>query len=214
MTDKSYTSYRAYILWAFLLLGFSQISAQEMRIPFELEKGGQVSMAIYEEDGKKMIRTLLTGKKLEAGKHEVVWEGVDRYGRPVEKGKYKWKVLVTPGFQSEYLTTIGTNPGTERWHDWVGNHAAPSSVACDGEKLHIGSMGENTPGGICTSLDGKVRHWDASNRFAWSGIRAAQFVGDQLVELHGSRLKAEVFVVNAETGAKLRSFDVSPKEVP
>lgn len=190
------------------------ISAQEMRIPFELEKGGQVSMAIYEEDGKKMIRTLLTGKKLEAGKHEVAWEGVDRYGRPVEKGKYKWKVLVTPGFQSEYLTTIGTNPGTERWHDWVGNHAAPSSVACDGEKLHIGSMGENTPGGICTSLDGNLRHWDASNRFAWSGVRAAQFVGDQLVELHGFRLKAEVFVVNAETGAKLRSFDVSPKEVP
>jgi hypothetical protein len=75
-------------------------------------------------------------------------------------------------------------------------------------------MGENTPGGICMSLDGRTRFWDAGNRFAWSGVRAAQFVGGELVELHAHKLKAEVFVVDPETGNRLRSFDVSPVKVP
>ena len=204
---------QTYLLLITLSLFRGNLQA-EFEIPFKLDESGQVSLAVYHPDGKRLIRTLLTGEKLEAGSHSVTWDGVDRYGRPVGTGEFTWKLLSTPGFKAEYLLTIGTNPGTAPWHDWVGNHAAPSSVACDGERLHIGSMGENTPGGICMSLDGKERFWDAGNRFAWSGVRSAQFVGGMLVELHTHKLKAEVFVVDAFTGNKMQSFVVVPEEVP
>ena len=69
-------------------------AAYAVDIPFTLDKPGNVSLAIYDKDGIQ-VRTLRNAEPLEAGKHEIVWDGLDRNGQPVPAGDYTWKLLQT-----------------------------------------------------------------------------------------------------------------------
>jgi hypothetical protein len=135
-------------------------AAEPYAIPFTLETPGQVSLAVYDQTGR-LLRTLLMGARYEPGPHTVTWDGLDRAGRAVPPGAYTWKLLQTPGFQAEYLLTIGSSSPSAPYDPWVGNHAGPSAVHVDDAgMLYVGAAcSENVPVMLKQSLDGARRLW-------------------------------------------------------
>ncbi|PIE76825.1 hypothetical protein CSA17_00150 [bacterium DOLJORAL78_65_58] len=56
------------------------------RVRFDLPRTGQVSLRVYDMRGH-MVRELVSGQ-LEAGSHDVVWNGRDKHGRDAAAGVY------------------------------------------------------------------------------------------------------------------------------
>jgi hypothetical protein len=67
-------------------------------IRFYLPSTAQVSLAIYNVLGQK-VRTLLD-RRIEAGKHQVVWDGRDGAGKPVSSGVYFVSMVASKGSKS------------------------------------------------------------------------------------------------------------------
>ncbi len=63
-------------------------------IAFSLDRGMEVTAEVISLSGRRVC-TLLQGRRLEAGRHEVVWNGTDSRGGDVSSGIYFLR-LVTP----------------------------------------------------------------------------------------------------------------------
>lgn len=59
----------------------------ETNISFYLPLDKKVSLIIYDVTGREVVR-LIDEQELPKGKHTVVWDGRDKYGRPVASGTY------------------------------------------------------------------------------------------------------------------------------
>ena len=136
-------------LLALLLFGNLAVAAE---IPLTLAKPGQVSVAIYDGQGR-MVRELARAETMQSGKQSLLWDGLDMDGKPVPTGKYEWRTLQTQGLRSEYLMSVGTSVG-ERW--WPGNHAGPTSVVVADDSLIIAANPEGPPLLTRVGFDGKV----------------------------------------------------------
>ena len=64
-------------------------------IRFGLPEDGQVHLAVYSATGQ-IVRLLLDGQ-IEAGEHEVVWDGRDSHGRDVASGLYIYRLTSAQG---------------------------------------------------------------------------------------------------------------------
>jgi hypothetical protein len=140
-------------------------------ISFTLAKPGQVSAAIYDNEGR-LLRSLAHGRAMEAGEQRLAWDGLDANGRAMPAGDYEWRVLRNDGLQAEYLVSIGANPGWAAHGMWVGSHGPVSAVALDAaqDRLYVGALsGENCPVFQCTSLDGKTLHWQSEQLSSFKG---------------------------------------------
>jgi len=71
---------------------------------FSTPDAGVVSLAIYDVNGR-LVRTLVAGP-VEAGAHEVVWDGRDALGREVSSGVYLYRLTYTGRTPSEQETTV------------------------------------------------------------------------------------------------------------
>jgi choice-of-anchor B domain-containing protein len=60
------------------------------RIPFELTRGGRVTLAVYDVAGRR-VRSVLD-RELPAGLHEAEWDGRDDDGRGVASGVYFYRM--------------------------------------------------------------------------------------------------------------------------
>ena len=60
---------------------------------FELPATTDISIVVYDLQGREVLR--LADQRLEAGYHQLVWNGLDNAGRPVPSGVYIAR-LVTP----------------------------------------------------------------------------------------------------------------------
>lgn len=121
-------------------------------ISYTLDEDGQVSLAVYNGDGR-LLRELLTEPQA-AGRHSVIWDGLDQTGSAVEPGRYQWKMLRTQGLTTHYRMMLGTN-GTPDHAAWPGDHAGPSAVLVDGDDMYVGARaGETVPVLIKQNLDG------------------------------------------------------------
>lgn len=109
-------------------------------ISFTLDKPGRTSLAVYSADGAVQLRSLLVGERLEAGKHAVDWDGLDRDGRPVEPGTYQWKLVTSPGIEATFLNSVGADPPAGPWAKWVGNHIGPNTIAVGPLGICIGML--------------------------------------------------------------------------
>ncbi len=61
------------------------------RIRFSLEARGHVKLAIYDSAGR-LVRELYPGTLLDAGDHEIIWDGRDDAGRELPSGVYLCKI--------------------------------------------------------------------------------------------------------------------------
>lgn len=60
-------------------------------ISFEVTIDSPVHLMVFDPSGRR-IRTLLLGEEIDAGHHEVVWDGMDNSGRPVPAGVYYFRI--------------------------------------------------------------------------------------------------------------------------
>jgi hypothetical protein len=135
-------------------------------IPFTLDKPGNVSLAVYDKDGIQ-VRTLRNAEPLEAGKHQIVWDGLDRNGQPVPDGDYTWKLLQTQGLTAEFLLHIGTSTIDH----WPGNHGGPTATAVMGDQLVLTAGNSESPvTTICFDLASGKRLANSGNVAAWHAI--------------------------------------------
>jgi len=77
------------------------------KIDFELKIADKVSLGVFDRASGRLVRTLLRGESLSAGKHAAFWDGFDNRGNPVQPGEYQWRLVSAPGFTARYVTTIG-----------------------------------------------------------------------------------------------------------
>lgn len=188
-------------------------------IPFEIQKPGQVSAVICDAKGQ-VVRELLHAVPRIAGKHFMVWDGLDRDGKSVPAGDYTWKLLQTPGLKASYVMSVGSSfpPGT----DWStacgpGTHATPFGIAVDRTGIYVAA---NTTENIETCVlklphDGTKRLWSALHPRAWDGALSLAVDGGEVFMLGhvtasdgriepAKKRKQLVYVYDATTGKLAR----------
>ena len=176
-------------------------------ISYSLEKGGDVSVAVYERESGRMLRTLLAGEPQEAGKNTLRWDGLDQRGRPVEPGEYEWRLLRVPGFTAEYRLSAGANPPDARWAFWPGNHGGVSGVAADETGLYVGATtSEVAPTFVKLSPDYEERLWEHHHYQPWKGAKRLIVRQGRLYVDQGDGL---LRIADAETGRPLKAIDVA-----
>lgn len=181
--------------------------AAGLPITFKLAKPGRTSLAVYSPDGAVQVRTLLVGERLAAGKHTVTWDGLDRDGRPVAPGKYRWKLVTSPGLEATLLNSVGANPKAGPWAKWVGNHIGPNTIAVGPLGICIGSpIAEGPPNIHMFEPDFATTRW-LSPHYGWNSIghRMLRMTDTAVVSLAQD---ARVGVMDAMTGAVLKGVDV------
>jgi hypothetical protein len=170
---------------AFLLLTTGLTHAAD--IPFTLDKPGNVSAAIYDAQGR-MVRELLHAAPKTAGKHSLIWDGLDRDGNALPAGDYTWKLLQTPGLRATYLMSLGSNfPPGDNWRTACGpgTHHTPFGIAVDETGIYVSA---NTTENIETCMlkmlpDGTSRLWTALHPRPWDGALSLAVDGGRLFML-------------------------------
>ncbi|UCG50543.1 MAG: T9SS type A sorting domain-containing protein [Candidatus Latescibacterota bacterium] len=76
----------------------------ETRISFDLSEGGHVNLSVYSVDGN-LVRTIVD-KPYSAGRHEVVWHGVNDNGQPVASGTYFCKIRIGAFSETRRMTLL------------------------------------------------------------------------------------------------------------
>jgi hypothetical protein len=188
-------------------------------IEYELKSAGQVSAAVYDAQGR-MLRPLLYGQKQPAGKHTLLWDGLDRDGNAVAPGDFTVRVLSTPGFTAKYVTALGINPGISlndpayqrSGRQWAGSHGGVSALAIDGDSLYIaGHTPEFVPILLKQSLDGKQRKWERDQFQPAQGAVAMAVAGDRLIFLQHN---GKAMIVDPASGKLLETWDLKHQDVP
>ncbi|MFW5923242.1 MAG: PA14 domain-containing protein [Planctomycetota bacterium] len=176
-------------------------------ISYSLEKAGDVSVAVYDPDSGRMLRTLQAGRAQDAGEHTVRWDGLDQRGNPVEPGRYEWRLLRVPGFTAEYRTSVGTNSPDARWAFWPGNHGGVSGVAADQTGIYVGATSsELPPTFVKLSPDYQERLWEKHHYQPWKGGKRLMVRNGRLYVDQGDGI---LRIADAETGRSLESIDVA-----
>ncbi|MEX0653448.1 MAG: FlgD immunoglobulin-like domain containing protein [Phycisphaeraceae bacterium] len=182
-------------------------SADPPTIQIDVEEAGRVSLAIYDEDGH-VVRELLRAREADSGTRTVYWDGLDHEGKPAPAGQYTWKMLRVPGFETEYLMSLGASyPAGERWDAGApGSHAAPHSVAVDETGIYIAARGTENIENYMLKLspDGERRLWSAWTPEAWRGANSMALAGDKLYVLSNS---GKIWVHDPNTGEHEHTID-------
>ncbi len=129
-------------------------------IAFEMPFDGHVSLNLRDKEGT-VVRQLLTDHPFSKGRHEVKWDGLPTPhfrtpGQPLPAGEYSWEAIAHPRLGLTLRAWVASSgvpwragPGT----GWGGDHAPPTSVATDGEKIYLG-WGEAEAGKAVIAVDG------------------------------------------------------------
>lgn len=179
-------------------------------ISFELEQAGRVSLAVYTA-ADVMVRELLRAEPMEAGKHTVTWDGMNRHGQWASPGEYRWKLARSPGLTSEYLLSLGTSAGDQ---SWPGQHAGPKSLARDGRWIHMASgTTEGSPVAVRFALDGEV-DYTLHTFEGWENVTDLAVADGRLYMMYAN--SARLYAVDAASGERTGLFgsdDVTPLDL-
>jgi len=197
---SSYGKQTALALSCLVSIFVGAARAEPHEILFRLKEAGQVSVAVYDAQGK-MLRELSRGTRMEPGEHRLTWDGLDRYGKPAPAGEYEWRLLRTPGFTREFLVNVGTNPGWAPFDLWPGNHIGPTTLMIDSDtNLYIGSPGsEGPPHIVKISADGRQKFWGNGNTLVDDGLIGMTRIGELVYLLFWD---GTLDMVRAATGAE------------
>ena len=75
------------------------------KIDFELSNQSVVSLRIYDLSGR-LVRTLLDGEVVDAGRREAVWRGMDERGRQVAAGVYFYRLEASAFGETKRMTLV------------------------------------------------------------------------------------------------------------
>ena len=138
------------------LVGMRGVVAQEIPLPFSLEKDGYVTLVVETQDGRR-VRNLIQETYFSAGNHTVYWDGYDE-GVPVnrkrpdgnyqidraliEPGTYRLRALFHEGIDLVYEFSI-QSPGSPPWRDRAGHGGwfSDHQTAWDVVHLPAGAVG-------------------------------------------------------------------------
>ena len=76
-----------------ILTNYPNPFSYQTNIPFELIKSANVSLRIFNINGK-LIRSLIRGKELNIGKHKITWDGTNEQNQPVSSGVYIYQIQI------------------------------------------------------------------------------------------------------------------------
>ncbi|MEI6519566.1 MAG: FlgD immunoglobulin-like domain containing protein [bacterium] len=131
------------------LLFHISICAISLPIQFILPKPAYVSLVLNDSKGNR-IRNLVAEKKMDAGKQEIAWDGLDDSGKPVAPGKYRWCGLYRDELKLEYQFSVYTGGAKLPWFTapshlvtdtgWLSDHNPACSIATVNDKIFIGAI--------------------------------------------------------------------------
>ena len=104
---------------------------EEIRITFEQPVDGKATIVIEDETGRR-VRNLVAGRTFSAGRHTLVWDGLDEQGRLVMPGRYHWRGITHEGVRPVYKMNFA-NGGEATVASWGPNHSTLHSAAANGK---------------------------------------------------------------------------------
>ena len=201
----------------------AELEAPGDKITVTLDKPGNVSAAVYDAQGS-LVRELMHAAPMNAGKHSLIWDGLDRDGNALPVGDYTWKILQTPGLKATYLMSLGSNfPPGDRWNTACGpgTHHSPFGIAVDETGIYVSA---HTTENIETCMlkmtpDGTSRLWTSLTPRAWDGALSLAVDGGKVFmlghrlwsdpRLIGKKLSKQcVYVYDGATGKLAPEFQV------
>ena len=163
------------------LLALAATLARGATVEYTTPTAGAVSVGIFDAQGR-LLRTLQSGKKLEAGQQQIDWDGKDDLGKDLPPGPYTLKGLVA-NLGWEFQLEMG-NSGKPPWLNadgsggWGGawGQVLDAAVDATGKDVYLlWKMEEGTPalikvdpaGGV-----GKFKLWGAHDNWSWGNCQA------------------------------------------
>ena len=202
-------------------------AAWAVPVQVDVKAPGALSLGLYDAQGH-LLRTLVSGKKVEAGPFSMDWDGKDDLGRDLPPGPYTVKALVANiGYEYQMMMGNAGQPpylnsdGTGGWGG-VWGHVLAAAIDSTGKKvILLWTMEEGTPALIKVDPAGGVgtlKLWGAHNSWAWGTCQAlatdGQYVyvgnncdgSDPGAAKAGATTKALIWRVNADTGEFANNF--------
>ena len=102
---------------------------QEIRITFDQPSDGKATLVIENEAGQRVCN-LVAGRSFAAGRHTLVWDGLDESGRLVAPGQYHWRGITHPGVEPVYRMNFA-NGGEATVESWGPNHSTLQHAAAN-----------------------------------------------------------------------------------
>ncbi len=207
-----------YCCW--LLLFTLATAGWAVDIHFTVKTPGTASLGVYDAQGR-LVRTLLSGKKMAVGPQTAAWDGKDDLGKPLPPGAYTFHGL-TAAIGWQYLLAMGnagkppylSSDGKGGWGG-VWGHVLDTAVASDGRDVFLlWAQEEGTPALLRVNPHGgtgKFIVWGAHNSWSWGTCRvlaydgkyvyiANNLVADDTVAKGKKLTRALIWRVDAETG--------------
>ncbi|MEO8493776.1 MAG: FlgD immunoglobulin-like domain containing protein [Planctomycetota bacterium] len=172
---------------------------QEIRITFDQPSDGKATLVI-ENEARQRVRNLVAGRSFTAGRHSLVWDGLDESGRLVAPGQYRWRGITHPGVEPVYRTNFA-NGGEATVESWGPNHSTLQHAAANSKLVFFAAP--VTEGGwalLALDADGKfvqgyehihgygIQHdavaadeiylYCAQDGFAWGGTKDVDLGSD------------------------------------
>lgn len=176
----------------------------------EVPEDAFLTINITDENGW-ILRELVMAKKFSAGKHSIYWDGRDRYGEPLPKGKYLWKGILFDHMRTKFIGSVG-NSGRPpyRTADGLGSmggqHGHWKTVAIDDTGVYMANaMKEGPP--VMRKVDEQtgVALWTCNSAGLVKGIAAGEGMAC-LINKSGNwgRGEFQLIRISPDTGKEVR----------
>lgn len=114
-------------------------------INVDVPEDGKLSLNIVGEKGE-VIRDILGGQPVKAGKYTTYWDGRDQWGFAQPPGNYHWAAYFSHGLKARLTGFVGSSgnppyPTEDGKCGWGGDHGLPTAVAADDSGIYLGWTG-------------------------------------------------------------------------
>jgi len=111
-------------------------------ITIDVPDEGKLSVNILGEKGE-VIRDLIGGQPVKAGKFTTYWDGLDQWGFAQTPGKYRWAAYFSHGLKTKLVGFVGSSgnppyPTEDGKGGWGGDEGVPIAVAADESGIYFG----------------------------------------------------------------------------
>ena len=173
-------------------------------ITVDVPEAGKLSVNIVGDKGE-VIRDVVGGQPVKAGKYTAYWDGRDQWGFPQAPGKFHWSAYFSRGLNIKLVGFVGSSgdppyPTDDGKGGWGGDHGLPTAVAADDSGIYFGWGGAKAQA-LIVKIDyaGKTL-WRRSPFVPGAGtLRALASNGKYLFEVH-SGIRSSLTRLNPETG--------------